>query len=209
KKESADKGGLLGRAFSALERGLGIGGPSAPEEPEPVLGALREEAEELSAFDAEVQLFSDDGDRYSDLAADEDEAVDFEGAFAPEPAARPAPALEQRRTARKQAPAGPKDPAGELARTQSADGSFGGEVGRTAAALVALLLDGHTRRKGNRRRAVMKAAAWLQRHAAEPLAALALELLAQAEAGGALQREARWSPLYLQGPEGAILRDMG
>ena len=72
-----------------------------------------------------------------------------------------------------------------LATTQDADGSFGGRVDRTAAALVALLCLGHTRRKGTRRRVVEKAARWLSQHKHEPLAQLALTILARVEGGGA------------------------
>lgn len=76
----------------------------------------------------------------------------------------------------------PPDPAGDLARSQSADGSFGGDVRRTAAALVALVRLGHTRVRGIRKRTVLKAAVWLAGRT-EPVAALALALLEQAERG--------------------------
>lgn len=75
------------------------------------------------------------------------------------------------------------DLAGELARTQAADGSYGEDVKRTAAALIALVLLGNTRRKGVRRRAVRKAAKWLGGNRDDPNAALALEVLETAEAG--------------------------
>ena len=55
-------------------------------------------------------------------------------------------------------------------------------MGRTAAALLALVLLGHTRRTGSRRRTVLKAANWLKAHESDALAALALQLLANAEA---------------------------
>ena len=75
------------------------------------------------------------------------------------------------------------DPAGELARKQRADGSFGGDVAKTAAALLRLVELGHTRRKGLRRRVVAKAARWLREHGGE--AAVAREALAALRAAEA------------------------
>jgi hypothetical protein len=79
------------------------------------------------------------------------------------------------------------DPAGELAREQRADGSFDGDVERTAAALLRLIELGHTRRKGLRRRVVAKAARWLREHGGEAevaQAALAALEAAEREGGG-------------------------
>lgn len=73
----------------------------------------------------------------------------------------------------------------DVARRQAADGSVGPKATETAAALAVLVLLGHTRRAGVRRRVVAKAAAWLALHADEPGAFLALELLRLAEAGSA------------------------
>jgi hypothetical protein len=95
--------------------------------------------------------------------------------------------------------------AGQLARAQSADGSFGGDVGRTAAALLALVKLGHTRRSGDRRRTVLKAATWLAKHSGDPRAALALRALAAAEAGAPLSPDADWRALAAAGREGRIL----
>ncbi|MCO4746494.1 MAG: VWA domain-containing protein [Proteobacteria bacterium] len=97
------------------------------------------------------------------------------------------------------------DPASRLARTQSADGSFGQDVARTAAALLALVLLGHTRRAGVRRRTVLKAARWLEGHREDPLAALALEALAEAERGATPARVEGWARLLSAGAEGHAL----
>lgn len=97
------------------------------------------------------------------------------------------------------------DPAGELARTQSADGSFAGDVARTAAALLALVLLGHTRQTGTRRRTVMKAAAWLASRAGDPLAAAALAALEEAERGDAPVQVPEWAELRRAIPEGACV----
>jgi hypothetical protein len=90
-----------------------------------------------------------------------------------------------------------------LAASQSADGSYGASTGRTAAALAALVLLGHTSRSGLRQRGVKKAAAWLRKHAGDPLADLALLALTQAEAGGPVT--VNLSPLRAEGAEGAWL----
>jgi Ca-activated chloride channel family protein len=100
---------------------------------------------------------------------------------------------------------------GTLARAQRADGSFGGEASRTAAALLALVLLGNTRRKGLRLRTVQKAARWLKGQEGDAGASLALQGLELAEGGstpteilaaiGGLPEE-----LMSAGEEGAILR---
>jgi hypothetical protein len=78
-------------------------------------------------------------------------------------------------------------------------------VDRSAAALVALLCLGHTRRKGTRRRVVEKAARWLSRHKDVPLAQLALTILARVEGGGALPRRDEMKPLLGASAEGKAL----
>ena len=86
------------------------------------------------------------------------------------------------------------DAAGGLARAQRADGSFGdtadakrGSVAASVAALLALLLLGHTRKVGLRKRTVAKLAAWLAREG-DALAAEALRQLEAVEAGGDVDR---------------------
>lgn len=96
------------------------------------------------------------------------------------------------------------DPEVALVRTQGVDGSFGGDVARTTAALLALVLLGHTRRTGLRRRAVLKAAAWLAGRS-EPVARRALEVLEAAEAGTSPTWEASWDALLGAGEEGRLL----
>jgi len=98
------------------------------------------------------------------------------------------------------------DPGGVLARAQAADGSFGGDVARTAAALVALVLLGNTRRSGVRRRTVIKAAQWLSAHRGVPEADLALGALEAAERGDT--PAADWAILTGDHPEGRILADL-
>jgi len=105
------------------------------------------------------------------------------------------------------------DPSGEIARAQQADGSFGGDVSRTAAALIALVFLGHTRRKGLRRRTVQKAAKWLEVYREEAWAILALDVLQRAEAGErpdeflpAMASELR--ELTKAGPEGRLLAQL-
>ncbi|MGV3707791.1 MAG: VIT domain-containing protein [Gemmatimonas sp.] len=84
---------------------------------------------------------------------------------------------------------GESSKAGTLARSQSANGSFGDDVQRTCAALVALLLLGHTRKKGDRRRTVEKAAEWLQKQQQTELITLSLGLLLRVEQGGEVPRD--------------------
>lgn len=98
------------------------------------------------------------------------------------------------------------DPAATLAGRQYADGSFGGEVARTAAALVLLVLLGHTRRTGLRQRVVLKAARWLGQRS-EPVATLALRLLAEAEGGQEIKRGPGWEALLAAGEEGKMLAE--
>jgi len=90
-----------------------------------------------------------------------------------------------------------------LATSQSADGSYGASTGRTAAALAAFVLLGHTSRSGLRQRGVKKAATWLRKHAGDPLADLALLALTQAEAGEPVTADL--TPLRAEGAEGAWL----
>ena len=76
---------------------------------------------------------------------------------------------------------GGADGAGALARAQGADGSLG-DVASTAAALVYLALEGHTRTRGLRKRTVQKAAAWLIAHGGA-LGKHALDVLDAVESG--------------------------
>ncbi len=62
---------------------------------------------------------------------------------------------------------------------------------RTIVAMLRLVKEGHTRRRGLRKRVVSKAAAWLEQHRTEPGVALAMSILTDAEAGKALSNE-RW-----------------
>jgi hypothetical protein len=101
-------------------------------------------------------------------------------------------------------PQGGEDTGAWLARTQGADGSYGGDVARTAAALLLLLIDGNTRRKGLRRRTVAKAAAWLALQQ-DALATLALQALDAAEAGTRPIAGTEWSALFAGGDEGSVL----
>ncbi len=100
------------------------------------------------------------------------------------------------------------DVGGRLARAQQADGSFGGDVGRSAAALVALILDGNTRKRGPRRRVVFKLDRWLKRHADNHLVQLATALLERAEGGGRLPQGDEVQALTQQGPEGDMLMEL-
>lgn len=119
--------------------------------------------------------------------------------------ARPAPAKKeaQREEAAKAAPVESVDAV--LAQTQGADGRFGQDPRRTAAALLALVLLGNTRFKGLRRRTVTKAAAALEAHRALDEVSLALDALAAAESGAAVTPSEAWRRLTDAGPEGALL----
>jgi Ca-activated chloride channel family protein len=74
----------------------------------------------------------------------------------------------------------------ELARTQRLDGSWGGEVELTAAALLAFVRAGHTATAGSFRQAVRRAANWLAAQPASgfPAQARARALRELAERGG-------------------------
>jgi hypothetical protein len=81
-----------------------------------------------------------------------------------------------------------RDVESQLSLSQRADGSWDGDVTRTAALLVVLIVLGHSRRVGSRRRVVQKAATWLAGHQQHQAAAFALALLDRVETGGALPR---------------------
>ena len=100
------------------------------------------------------------------------------------------------------------DPGARLARLQGASGDFGGSIARTAAALLALVMRGHTRRRGSRRRVVLKAATWLAAHRHDASAALALAALEAAEAGSTPTPDDAWRTLCSEGEEGAILAEV-
>ncbi len=129
-----------------------------------------------------------------DAAVESENCVAFMRAPAP-PAARP------------RADAGDvADAVRHLVLLQDADGSFGGNAERTAAALLALLMMGHTTRRGTRRRVVEKAADWLRGQGPTGPAAHALRLLERADAGGPPPDCDEARPLFGAGAEGAILR---
>jgi len=87
-------------------------------------------------------------------------------------------------------PAGaPSDAPGELARRQSANGSFDGDVVETLVALLILVRAGHTRRVGLRRRVVQKAVGWLATQPADARITRALALLARLEGGSSVLEE--------------------
>jgi Ca-activated chloride channel family protein len=92
----------------------------------------------------------------------------------------------------------------ELVQRQEANGSWANDPLRTAAALLALLREGHTRQVGLRKRAVQKAALWLAQHTAIPEVAEVLAALAAVEAGGEYRHQPP-AALRAAGPEGAML----
>ena len=90
-----------------------------------------------------------------------------------------------------------------LVQSQHVDGSWG-SIESTLAAFLALLLLGHTRRSGTRRRAVVKAAKWLSRQS-DARALQALAWLAQAEGAG-LTAQAEMKDWVVPGAEGDFLK---
>lgn len=113
----------------------------------------------------------------------------------PPPAMSPAPApgmappqpmkmAKEEASALSAAPTPPID--GRLARAQRADGSFGDTLLDTAAALVLLVLAGHSRSSGLRRRTVAKAADWLAGHRGQSPVEAAFALLEALERGETL-----------------------
>jgi len=136
------------------------------------------------ADDSAVQFFS--------LSEEEAEEAPMPAA-PPAPKRRPAPrAMGVRSESKKKSEKGSS--AGQLARSQSADGSFGGDVARTIVAMLQLVKDGHTRRRGVRTRVVVKAAIWLEQRPGEPGVALALAILADVEQGRDITAD-RWQAL--------------
>ncbi|MDP2315119.1 MAG: VIT domain-containing protein [Pseudomonadota bacterium] len=123
----------------------------------------------------------------------------------PASSAPSSPAPARREAAAKESAKVETDPGAELARTQSADGSYGGDVHRTASALLALVLLGNTRLVGLRKRAVIKAAAWLNSRAADPHASVALAALSRVERSDDAGRKVELRMLVEDTPEGRIL----
>lgn len=178
-------GGLLGRAIGGLKDALGFGGAGGAG------GIDKGDAEEESQKLMDMAPM----ESMAEIAADLSVADDLADGFA-------APAKAESKKAKR----GGETVAAFLARTQSADGSYGGDVLRTAAALLALLVQGHTRRSGARARVVLKAATWLEAHrGAHPAAALVLDLLSAAERGEPVERSASWADLEAAGEEGERL----
>jgi Ca-activated chloride channel family protein len=133
----------------------------------------------------------------ADAFYDDDEA---DGSFAPS-----SMAFELEEAAPSKARGATEAPDALLARTQRADGSYGGDVARTAAALLALVLLGNGRRRGPRARVVAKAAAWLEQHRDAPLAVAALDALEAADEGRAPTASAAWEALTQADVEGHLL----
>lgn len=127
-----------------------------------------------------------------------------ESAPPPPPSPRaPAPMSRPTDVAKKEK--APPDVAGLLAQSQDADGSWGDDPLRTAAALLALLRLGHTRIAGLRKRAVQKAAAWLANHTTLPAVAAVLAALAAVEGGASCGDAPAFAPLLQAGREGVML----
>jgi hypothetical protein len=103
--------------------------------------------------------------------------------------------------------ASPADLGAELARLQRADGSYG-DSAETVAALLCLLLQGHTRHQGLRKRNVQKAAAWLSSQPSEARVDFALAQLERAERGEAICADASWWPMAGQGRVGRLLASL-
>lgn len=124
---------------------------------------------------------------------------------APPPPPASAPAFQGHRAESAKKEKAVPDIAAVLAQSQDADGSWGGDPLRTAAALLALVRLGHTRVAGLRKRAVQKAASWLANHTALPAVAAVLAVLEMVEAGNPSGDHPAFAPLVQAGREGAML----
>jgi hypothetical protein len=125
----------------------------------------------------------------------------------PGPTVRPAnlPALSERVVRDRPLPIGlgPPNPARDLANWQASDGSYG-DVARTAAAVVALVMLGHGERHATYRSSVDRASAWLKDRT-EPEAVVAREVLALADRGLIVAPTPAMRALIDAGREGAVL----
>lgn len=191
--EEADESNTAFFSVPATERSRRAPVPSAPAKKSRKGGVLSKVADAMSSFFGEV----------------EKEAAPVAASAAPVAApkakavhAKPSSKSE---VVREEAVNTPALDEGALARMQGADGSFGGDLARTVAALLTLLLKGHTRRSGLRSRTVTKAAAWLEQYRGQAQADLALNALAAAERGESLQPDAAWRALCSAGAEGQAL----
>lgn len=187
KKKGGGIGGMFRRLLSREEAPAELEDAPAP----PMVEKLAEVMEEAPTGDVGPVGF--------DVDEDEESFGGMADSFAaPEPAPAPPPALRAAPKMRVPSPAprpssssAPADPTGELARSQSADGSFGGDLVQTLVALLTLMRAGHTRRAGLRRRVVVKAVAWLSGHSADPRVMATLALLERVEGGEPLA-DADW-----------------
>ena len=92
---------------------------------------------------------------------------------------------------------------------QRADGSWGGDVRRTAAALACLVLAGHTRRTGSHRQAVRKAYDFLVPHARLGVVQAVLQLADQPEGAEFPPRAIQaLETLTRSKPEGRLLKKL-
>lgn len=190
--EEADESSTAFFSAPAAERSRRASAP-APAKKTRKGGVLSKVADAMNSFFGEDLLM-------------EKEAAPVVASAAPAPKAKAAPASKSEVAREEAAPSNaPALDEGALARMQGADGSFGGDIARTVAALLALLLKGHTRRSGLRSRTVTKAAAWLEQYRGQAQVDLALNALAAAERGEALQPDAAWRALCSAGAEGRAL----
>ncbi|MDF1665234.1 MAG: VIT domain-containing protein [Planctomycetota bacterium] len=172
--------------------GLGGGNRSAGSPPPPPasmaapMESFAEDDDDESGDFQAAKAFMDVSDDADDGDFMDDASLSVKSYAPPAPSA-PAPAPAPAAAA----PAHLHE-SGDLARSQDASGAFGGDVDQTIAAVLALILMGHTRRKGLRRRAVLKAAKWLEAQGREGGVDWVLTILEKAEAGEDIKPDKGW-----------------
>lgn len=185
---------------------------AAPLGVAPQQAPMKEEASRSRGAGLLGRLLGGLGGRRSQDKAPPPPAAPAGAAPTPPRAPAPMPAPNQgpaRADAEAPAASTPADVEQALVKGQKADGSYGGDVARTAAALITLLLLGHTRQAGLRRRTVSKAARWLKGHAGARWADHALAALEAAEAGQGWRDEAALKQLVAAaGAEGRLLSSL-
>ncbi|KAA8492927.1 von Willebrand factor A domain-containing protein 5A [Porphyridium purpureum] len=181
--KSKKKGGFIGGSGFMSSMGGAVFGARAGRMSAPRYEAARAAAPEGVCYEAPAE---DDCEfEAGNALLEQEEAAVKESCFTDSSEASVEAAPKARKRQEKSAPKKTMaDAAGELARLQSANGSFdNNSVEATCFAVLALLLLGHTTATGIRQRTVLKAVTWLSSQPSNALIQQTLQALERVEDG--------------------------